>query len=66
MKDILDCTGGEVIDDKDLMILFQKVFREVRADESRAACNKNFHKLRRQETGAQFVSRTYVSMPGYR
>ena len=37
--------GGEVIDDKDLMILLQKVFREVRTNESRAACNKNFHKL---------------------
>jgi len=39
---ILDCAGGEVIDDKDLMALLQEVLREVRTNESRAACNQNF------------------------
>jgi len=44
MKDIVDFTGGKVIDDKDLMALLQKIFRKVRTDESSAACNESFHK----------------------
>jgi hypothetical protein len=41
---VLDVTGGEVIEDHDLVAFFEQPISEVRANEAGAACDQDLHR----------------------
>ena len=41
-RNVRSKSGGQIIDDRDVVALLEKSFHDVRSDEARTACHQNF------------------------